>query len=400
MIHPQFVDNELFFLLDTSRSEKEQLLALSKNLKNIQTLKTTDFSSFEDLINSYLKVGLGIFNMKIGIVSQIDGDAYTVCNCVSEIDQIDNGTVFPVEGTYCKEVVKTNSVIGLPHVGTLEEMKDHPVYENMKLESYISAPILVDNKLFGTLNFSSTSPRQFGFSEHEKDLIIIMSNSIASFIKFEKKENALKKINERMKRLVGYVAHDLRSPLSNISKMTAFIKSEEYSDIARMIRSASDKALEFVHTILETAALGSGKIKLDLITQDISALLLERYEHHRALKNDKNLIWELDISPGLKAKFDKSRITQVLDNLLSNCGKYTNPEGKISVSLSTLGPQGIVLRITNAIHSQHSDRIFDIENSIGFGLDIVNEILMLHDSELEIIVSPGLYKSQFKLNLQ
>ncbi len=398
MIYPEFIDNDIFFLMDDSKTEKDQLMALSKNLKTLQTLKTTDFSTFHELISKYLSAGLQIFDMKIGIVSEINGEDYTVCNCVSEIDPIADGTTFSLEGTYCREVVKTNSVIGLPHVGLLMEMKNHPVYVNMKLESYISAPIIVENELFGTLNFSSTIPRKFGFSEHERDFITMMSNSIATFLKFEKKENDLRKSKERMKQLVGYVAHDLRGPLSNIKTLASFIKSKEHQDIVGMIQKSSEKALEFVYAILETAAMGSGKIKLEIENHNISKLLIERYEYYSSFKKEKKLKWSVNIEPDLILPIDKDRILQVFDNLLSNCAKYTPIGGEIKVDLKRSNEQFIELQIINTVAKNPFTNKFDVKNSVGFGQEIVKEILKLHNSTLNIDVINNTYTVQFKLN--
>lgn len=400
MIYPDFIDTERFFLMDVSKSEKEQIMALSANIKTLQTLKATNFSSFHELIEKYLNAGLRFFSMQIGIVSEINGDDYTVCNCVSEIDQIAKGTIFPLEGTYCREVVKMNTVIGLPHVGKLEEMKNHPVYQNMKLEAYISAPIFVEGELFGTLNFSSTVPRNYGFSEYEKDLITMMSSSIGSFLKFERKENALKKSTERMKQLVGYVAHDLRGPLSNISTLASFIQSKKYEDIVNMIQTSSDKALEFVHTILETAALGSGKIMLQLAEHNVSKLLQNRSEYYSSIKSGKDLEWILNIKPDLTSSIDKDRILQVIDNILSNCSKYTSHNGKVTITLKVVNNHYIRVHIFNTISStQDTNKVFDVHNHVGFGQEIVREILKLHHSKLNIYTEDGLYNVQFDLKL-
>ncbi|MBL6448598.1 GAF domain-containing sensor histidine kinase [Fulvivirga sp. 29W222] len=384
--------------MDSSKTEKEQLLALTNNLKSIQRLTTTHFTDFKELISSYLKVGLQIFNMKIGIVSKINDAEYLVCNCISQIQQIESGTIFPLEGTYCREVVKTNSVIGLPHVGLLKEMKTHPVYINMKLESYISAPIYVDEVLFGTLNFSSTQPRKYGFSEHERDLIAMMANAIGAFLMLEKKEKDLYNSNDRMKRLVGYVAHDLRAPLSNIKTLTSFIDSNEYADIIEMIRASSARALEFVHTILETAAMGSGKIKLNMASHDFSALFKERCEYYKSFKNDKELNWELEVEEGITLEADKDRMLQVFDNLLSNCTKYTPYGGQVTATLKSLNNSHVKVELSNTVDELVSSNGFDIKHKVGFGQEIINEILKLHHSDgLKLHVKDNTYHACFEL---
>ncbi|MCW8988624.1 MAG: GAF domain-containing protein, partial [Gammaproteobacteria bacterium] len=204
MKYPEFIKSKIFYSLDKSKSETEQLAGLSENLKTLHQLSSRHFDSFEDLIASYLKAGIDIFQMETGIVSEIINDKdYIIKDVISPLDVLEAGSKFELEGTYCREVHKTKKVIGLPHVGEIEEMKGHPVYQNLKLEAYISAPIFVHDVLFGTLNFTSLAPRENGFSEHEHDLISLMANAIGNFILLQNKENSLLQLNERLKKLVG-----------------------------------------------------------------------------------------------------------------------------------------------------------------------------------------------------
>jgi GAF domain-containing protein len=180
--YPDFVDNETFFAMDDSHTGLELALRLSENLKKIHYLTIASYQNFDELILKYLNTGIEIFNMKIGIVSKIKDDRYLICNAMTPDGSLKKGDIFPLEGTYCWEVCISGEILGFPHVGIMDEMKDHPVYQNMKLESYLSAPIYLNDALYGTLNFTSTEPREFGFSEHEKDLIGLMANSIGSFL--------------------------------------------------------------------------------------------------------------------------------------------------------------------------------------------------------------------------
>lgn len=195
MQYPAFIENEEYFQLDDSKSYHEQLIALTNNIKRLHQLSIMQFDSFEILMQSYLKSGIEIFQMSTGIVSNIvDGKDYIVKDIVSNIKAIRTGDVFELEGTYCKEVVKSKKILGFPHVGTMKEFQSHPAYVNLKLESYLSAPIFVRDVLYGTLNFSSTTPRQNGFSEHEHDLISMMADSIGNYILLKQKRRALERL--------------------------------------------------------------------------------------------------------------------------------------------------------------------------------------------------------------
>ena len=267
--YPGFVDDATFVRMDDSVPENEQLRGMLANLTRIHLLTADKFDSFDALIHEYLLAGTDVFGLETGIVSQISEDEiYTICDVVSPLDVLSKHMQFPLHDTYCKEVFATRSVLGFPEVGKLDYMECHPVYENLKLEAYLSAPIFVEDRLFGTLNFTSTQPRVKGFSKHEHDLILLMANSIGAYILLREKEQKLLDLNDKMKRFVGYVAHDLRNPLGSIIGFARIAEKPKTTDerknrIIHTIGEEAARALELVSTILESAALRTGKITLD-----------------------------------------------------------------------------------------------------------------------------------------
>lgn len=400
MIYPDFLSSNDYLSLDTSRSEKEQVIALSEKLKALHLLTSANYKNFDELILEYLKEGLQIFNMEIGIVSKIIGNEYIVCNAISPDNSLNKDDVFPLEGTYCYEVFKSQKVLGFPHVGSMNEMKEHPVYMNMKLESYLSAPIYVNEKLFGTLNFTSTSVRDYGFSVHERDLISLMANSIGSFVALGIKEDALISANDRLKRLVGFVSHDLRTPLGNIISLIQLMDEsdkEERIELSKLIENSSTKALEMVHTILEMAAMGTGKIELNLTKVDIKKLLLTCIKKFEVSAQKKLLNIKLSCIDDSFCQADLDRLEQVLTNLYSNAVRYTPENGTIHISMTNKDNK-INFSMSNSM-SESSKQVSKDKNdqSIGFGLEIVREILILHNSSLSIICEDSNYVASFQL---
>ena len=156
MNYPQFVENNTYIAQDASRSEVDQLKAMLSNLTRVHLLSAANFDSFDNLIHEYLLAGIEVFGLETGIVSEITGDSYRICDVISPLDILEKNQVFELKDTYCSEVVRSGMILGFPEVGKLEYMSCHPVYQNLKLEAYLSAPILVEGELFGTLNFTST----------------------------------------------------------------------------------------------------------------------------------------------------------------------------------------------------------------------------------------------------
>lgn len=200
---PKFVDNSSYSVLDDSLSETEHLYGMLNNIKRIHHLTVQSWDSHEDLISSLLKAGCQIFALETGIVSRIVDQSYEIIALSTTLDGLESGAVFDLKGTYCYDVFRFRRIIGYPEVGQLRHMKDHPVYQAMKLEAYLSAPIYVNDELFGTINFTSKEARKDGFSEHEHDLIMLLAGAIGNQLRLDEEKKKLKDSNERMRSLVG-----------------------------------------------------------------------------------------------------------------------------------------------------------------------------------------------------
>ncbi len=386
MEYPPFVEDQLYLDMDETVPEVEQLRAMLNNLTRIHLLTADKFESFDDLIREYLIAGIDVFGLETGIVSEIKNDGtYRVCDVVSPLDVLQKDQIFDLNDTYCREVVRSNQVLGFPEVGKLDFMNCHPVYQNLKLEAYLSAPIFVGDKLFGTFNFTSTKPRARGFSAHEHNLIKLMANSIGAFILLRSKNEKLIALNERMKRLVGYVAHDLRSPLGSIISLAKLgmregVTKERLQSIVSTLVDPAEKALEFVSTILEYAALGTGKITLNKSTVSAQLMLEETVKSVAHFIEGSNVTIEYNCNPSLNIECDSNRMQQTMSNLLINAVKYS-PEGGV-VLLSAVDKDGeCELKVVNSVDvSNEAENISyrKVYGSVGFGLDIVNEVLNAH----------------------
>jgi len=127
------------------------------------------------------------------------------------------------------------NVVSYPHVGNDPEMCKHPVYLNAKLESYIATPLYVNDKPFGTLNFSDTKIREEGFNDYHIELIILMGAALGAAIEyfnqieensiiFENISDALiiadsnrriTRVNSAFKEVFGYNFEDIQGKLTS-----------------------------------------------------------------------------------------------------------------------------------------------------------------------------------------
>ena len=414
MSYPRFIDDTTYLSMDESASDNDQLRAMLSNLTRIHLLTATKFESFDELIHEYLLSGIEVFGLETGIVSEVRGNAYIVRDVISPLDVLEKGQEFALEDTYCREVIKSKQVLGFPKVGELEYMNCHPVYQNLKLEAYLSSPIFVDDELFGTLNFTSVDTREFGFSVHERNLIVLMANAIGAFILLRRKENHLLDLNQKMKSFVGYVAHDLRNPLGTIISLAkmgskSHAKPERLPRIIEKIDNSANNALELVNTILENAALGTGKITLKRVPTSLGQLVTETMSaiEYFAEESQSQIQIQIQSADGIMLDCDPQRIQQSLINLLINAIKYSPCGSVITLRAEPASPSNqeeaqmlhFCICNTTIADDAQTDKTIEtkVHGSVGFGLEIVKEVLLAHGSDTAINQQPSHYEVCFEL---
>lgn len=152
-------------------------------------------SSPQVAFTTLLEEGLAAFDMTLGIISQIVDNRYTLLAVSPCQEDITPGMTFDIQDTYCQLVVQKGRIISVLNAGKHPDLKTHPVYRQMRLESYISAPLWVRGKIWGTINFSSTEIRTEDFTNDDRDFIGLMAKGIGSLLEVriltEEKENII-----------------------------------------------------------------------------------------------------------------------------------------------------------------------------------------------------------------
>jgi signal transduction histidine kinase/GAF domain-containing protein len=174
------------------RQKKKTLEKISHMMTRLHYLNIKEELDLDNVIEAYIKAGTELFEMEFGIESRIDGDNYIVENAVSPNGELEKGAVFELSGTYCSAVVEARKTVTYHEVGAIPEMRGHPVYVNMKLESYISTPIWLDGEIYGTLNFSSLKIRKSHFNKDEEKFVEILADLVSKRIQFNRQQLELK----------------------------------------------------------------------------------------------------------------------------------------------------------------------------------------------------------------
>ena len=151
---------------------------------------------------------------------------------------------------------------------------------------------------------------------------------------------------------LAIVSHDLRNPLNHIS-MAAQELSEELGDpqevkeIAASIKRSAGEMLRLIQDLLDIERIAIGKLILHYDKHNISEIITEvvgDFQRDAAAKGI-TLTAKPEAECG-EVVCDRSRVVQVLSNLIGNAIKFTPGKGQICVSCAQTGPERKDLQVS------------------------------------------------------
>jgi PAS domain S-box-containing protein len=220
----------------------------------------------------------------------------------------------------------------------------------------------------------------------------------------EASNNRLKKTNNELDRFVYSVSHDLRAPLASVLGLIEYITSETEEDNVlqdlAMMNGSIKKLDRFILDILDY----SRNVRLNVKVQDINFhhLLTDIRDNLKFLNIDKPAIrFDVNIKEDGVFRSDESRISILLNNLISNAMRYYDPEKQapfIEVNISS-GQDGANITVKDngiGIEAAYHQKIFDMffrvsekSNGSGLGLYLVKETTDKLKGRIDLRSEPG-----------
>lgn len=227
---------------------------------------------------------------------------------------------------------------------------------------------------------------------------------------------------ERMKsNFLSVVSHELRTPLHSIKGFVEIILmgktgpvTELQEDFLKTVRTQTTSLQRMIDDLLEFSRMEAGWVKLHLSEVSLPVVIQSVAAKLAPLAEEGGLQLYLDLADGLpEIDADRSRLEQVLTNLVENAIKFTPSGGQITISGMRLGDR---VRLTVAdtgigIPPDEQERVFDrfyqVDGSerrayrgTGLGLSICKHIVERHNGRIWV-ESDGLpgHGSHFQVEL-
>ena len=194
------------------------------------------------------------------------------------------------------------------------------------------------------------------------------------------------------------LVHDLKQPLAIVALRAEFVAEESTDEELKRsglaIREACRQMEQLVNSLLELSRVEAGQLRLQCNACDVHALLGEVVEQFRGLAERRGLSVALSSTvDGLTLRLDRTKVIQVLQNLVGNALKFTPSGGRIDLKAHAAGRE-LVISVEdtgNGLHPREAARVFDkwqqtaigrAKGGSGLGLAIARAIVEAHGGRI------------------
>lgn len=274
-------------------------------------------------------------------------------------------------------------------------------------------PLVVEGQTVGVVNLSSFSAsRRFLWFKKPaaRQFLDRMGRVIAQAVVLHEMESASSRWRRQAKETsetVAQVSHEVRTPLTLITEGTQQLLdgiggplTEKQNRTLGLVKGQAERMLRLVTELLDVSRMEAGRFVLYRQPMDLSRVIQEVRTHYASLVSPRKLNLRLGEIPLIYG--DRSRLGQVVENLVTNAVKFTPAEGSLTISLSAHG-RSAELSVSDTgigIPRKEQAKLFQkffqprvpanfSYRGTGLGLAIVKEIVQLHGGTIRVNSEPG-----------
>jgi PAS domain S-box-containing protein len=225
----------------------------------------------------------------------------------------------------------------------------------------------------------------------------------------KKLENKLVEMNATKDKFFSIIAHDLKSPFSNIVGLSTLLNDEfdtfqtsQIKEFVKIISKSAVQTIQLLDNLLDWSRLQQKGIMFNPVHIDLNKLINDLLEQTKGQAGAKNIILVNLVDDTLNCFADENMLNIIIRNLVSNAVKFTNQGGKIEVN-AVKTDDLIVVTVTDngvGIEPENIEKLFKIESEIsthgtasekgtGLGLILCREFVEKHGGNIKVESSVG-----------
>lgn len=220
----------------------------------------------------------------------------------------------------------------------------------------------------------------------------------------QERTEELTKANQNKDKFFSIIAHDLRSPLLSLQRLTDFLTNEvhdmepdEIMDFSKRVNNSAMQLHNLLENLLQWSRIQIGELKPELQVIDVSQSIDRVFPLFDELLKKKFIRCTHTFDHDVKVYADSEMLQSILQNLIANAIKYTNKEGNIHVEVKADGKQVTISVSDNGIgiSPKHLKKLFRVETKFsksgtdgergtGLGLILCKEFIEKQGGQLTV----------------
>jgi PAS domain S-box-containing protein len=201
---------------------------------------------------------------------------------------------------------------------------------------------------------------------------------------------------------LAVLSHELRSPMNAMLGWLRILKTTGTRDPALLGRAVETLErniwiqAQVINDLLDVSRIMSGKLELERSRVDLASVVTGCVESFRPSAEGKRVMLRLDLeAEQVEVVGDGGRLQQVMSNLIGNAIKFTDPGGRITVTVARNEQDAsvVVADTGQGIAPEFLPRLFERftqgdsttarkHGGLGLGLAIVKNLIALHGGEV------------------
>ncbi len=313
---------------------------------------------------------------------------------------------------------------------------------NIKIKYLLFFPVIYNKEVIAIISLASEIKPENDLKEYLKLIHEQLAIGIINASSFEKLENLVNKLkilndefqkqNEELRQLhkelkekaeelekqrkhavelskvksdfLASMSHELKTPLISINGLSELLLKNlsldgNVKERLKIIHRNGKKLLSLINNILEFSKLDTGKIELKKEAFLLTDLIEEIYPNIEQLSQEKNLKLLIDLpkKKNILLNTDKSKLEQIISNLIINAIKFTE-SGYVKLIVNILNATDLKISVEDTgigISQSDKENIFkefkQVDSSlsrkysgVGLGLAICSRYLDLMNSQLQL----------------
>ncbi|MBF0625277.1 MAG: response regulator [Magnetococcales bacterium] len=300
------------------------------------------------------------------------------------------------------------------HAGEVDERHEvtHP---DLHPHGHYCVPIVSQDRLLGviTLYLAAGHPRD----PAEEEFLLAIANTLAGLILRVRSDEALQQAKARAEaasraktHFLANVSHEIRTPLNAIVGFAQILLKHRREIPTRLVRHlenirlSGDNLAEIISNVLDLSKIEAGKFRLEEESVDLKLLIQSLYQvlKPRAEAKQVEFQYQVDATLPRSLRLDRTRVNQVLTNLLDNAIKFTPPGRRITLRAAVRDDRVLLLVADQGkgIPAHRQTEIFapfeqgDAATTrefggTGLGLAIVKSLVEMMQGTIQLESQPG-----------